>query len=89
MITIEAMFWIGAVFGMLVFTACLALGNLIGFIVVKATTCKKCGKSKKECKCEITPTKRELIKEIKKFQKQQEIEKLRERLEIMKKGDNE
>lgn len=87
MITIEAMFWIGATFGVLVFTVCLVIGSLIEVAVIKATTCKKCGKSKKECKCEKDPTKKELVKEIRKFQKQQELEKLKERLEILKKGD--
>ena len=86
-ITLETAFWGGACFGVLVMIVCIAIGSLIGSIVVNATTCKKCGKSKKECKCEKVPTKKELMKEIKEFQKKQEIEKLKERLEILKKGE--
>jgi hypothetical protein len=87
-ITLEAAFWGGACFGAIVVITCIAIGSLIGSIVVNATTCKKCGKPKKECKCnEKAPTKRELMKEIKEFQKKQEIEKLKERLEILKKGE--
>lgn len=88
-ITLEAAFWGGACFGAIVIIVCMAIGSLIGTLVVKATTCKKCGKPKKECKCEKELSKRQIMREIRKFQKEQELEKLKERLEIIKKGDNE
>ena len=82
-------FWCGFVLG----AAAVAILTIITITIVaiikeaRNTPCDKCGKPKKDCKCEKTPTKRELMKEIKKFQKAQEIEILKERLEIMKKGD--
>lgn len=62
---------------------------ILNILEARNTPCKKCGKPHKDCICEKVPTKRELLKEIKEFQKKQEIEKLKERLEILKKGDNE
>ena len=83
-------FWYGFTIG----AASLAVLTMIIIIIVlnileaRNKPCKKCGKPHKDCICEKVPTKRELMKEIKKFQKKQEIEILKERLEIMKKGDN-
>ena len=82
-------FWFGFSFG----AASLAVLTIITIIIVlnileaRNKPCEKCGKPHKDCICEKVPTKRELMKEIKKFQKKQEIEILKERLEIMKKGD--
>lgn len=83
-------FWCGFIIG----AAGIAILGIITAIIVlnifeaRNTPCKKCGKPHKDCICEKVPTKRELMKEIKKFQKEQEIEKLKERLEILKKGDS-
>lgn len=87
---IEA-FWYGFIIG----AAGIAILGIITAIIIlnileaRNTPCKKCGKPHKDCICEKVPTKKELLKEIKEFQKKQEIEKLKERLEILKKGDNE
>ena len=83
-------FWWGFSFGALGIALLVAIASTIIAAVYDArnTPCKKCGKPHKDCICEKVPTKRELMKEIKKFQKAQEIEKLKERLEILKKGDN-
>lgn len=83
-------FWTGFVLGA---ASILVLAIIISMTIAiildaRNTPCKKCGKPHKDCICEKVPTKRELMKEIKKFQKEQEIEKLKERLEILKKGDN-
>ena len=82
-------FWCGFVLGAAAVAILVAIASTIIAVVydVRNKPCKKCGKPKKECICEKAPTKRELMKEIKKFQKAQEIEKLKERLEILKKGD--
>jgi hypothetical protein len=82
-------FWCGFVLG----AAAVAILTIITITIVaiikdaRNIPCDKCGKPHKDCICEKAPTKRQLMKEIKKFQKEQEIEKLKERLEILKKGD--
>lgn len=83
-------FWYGYVLGAASLCVFLFILGMIITIIHDARNepCKKCGKPYKDCICEKVPTKRELMKEIKKFQKEQEIEKLKERLEILKKGDN-
>ena len=83
-------FWYGFTIGA---ASILVLAMVITIVILnifeaRNIPCKKCGKPHKDCICEKVPTKRELMKEIKKFQKEQEIEKLKERLEILKKGDN-
>ena len=88
--TIEEAFFTGMGYGI---AGILLLASIIMTIVnivvdVRNMPCKKCGKPRKECICEKAPTKRQLMKEIKKFQKEQELEKLKERLEILKEGDN-
>lgn len=87
--TLTQAFWCGLALGAGIVLSLTAIIVTIAAIVSDARNepCKKCGKPHKNCVCEKVPTKRELMKEIKKFQKAQEIEKLKERLEILKKGD--
>jgi hypothetical protein len=82
-------FWFGFSFGALGIAILVAIASTIIAAVYDSRNkpCEKCGKPHKDCICEKVPTKRGLMKEIKKFQKEQEIEKLKERLEILKKGD--
>lgn len=87
--TMEEAFFAGMGYGiagiLLLAIIIMTIANIV--IDAKNKPCEKCGKPHKDCICEKVPTKRELMKEIKEFQKKQEIEKLKERLEILKKGD--
>ena len=87
--TLTQAFWCGLIIGAGVVLLLASIIATIAAIISEERNrpCKKCGKPHKNCVCEKVPTKRELMKEIKKFQKKQEIEKLKERLEILKKGE--